>query len=279
MKTKLYTLITGSSEGFGRELAIECARRKMNLILVSLPDSGLNDLAKFIMQTYLVDVVTLEKDLCLEENCISLYQEIEQMNLAVNVLINNVGLGSTMFFKEGNINFYQKQLKLNVMATTVLTSLFLGMLEENKPSHILNVSSLSCFFFLAKKQVYGASKSYVYSFSKSLRSDLKFDNINVSVVCPGGMNTNPTTINTNNSLHWLAKKSIMNPDEVAEIAIRGMLNRKEIIIPGKMNKIFLLINKLLPSFVIKMIADSHINKFKSYNIGRLNRELLTQRAS
>lgn len=277
MKTKLYTLITGSSEGFGKALAIECAKRKMNLILVSLPDSGLNQLAEFIIQNYNVDVVPIEKDLSIEENCMMLFMEVEQLDLAVNMLINNVGIGSTMFFKEGNIDFYQKQLKLNVMVTTLLTSLFLDMLKTNTPSHILNVSSLSCFFYLAKKQVYGATKSYVYSFSKSLRAELSSDDINVSVICPGGMNTNATTIMTNQSNNWLGRQSIMNPEEVASIAIKGLLNRKEIIIPGFMNKLFLLIDKLLPEFVIKMIANSHVNKFKSYNIGTLNQDLLVDR--
>ena len=278
MKTKLYTLITGSSEGFGKALAIECAKRKMNLILVSLPDSGLNQLAKFINQNYNVDVISIEKDLSVEENCVTLFKEVVQMNLGVNILINNVGLGSTMFFKEGTIDFYQKQVKLNVMVTTLLSSLFLDMLKTNMPSHILNVSSLSCFFYLTKKQVYGATKSYVYSFSKSLRAELSSDGVNVSVICPGGMNTNPTTIMTNKSNHWLARQSIMNPGEVATIAIKGLLNRDEIIIPGFMNKLFLLIDKLMPAFFIKMIANSHVNKFKSYNIGNRNHELLLNRS-
>ncbi|GGA69759.1 short-chain dehydrogenase [Flavobacterium palustre] len=278
MNTKLYTLITGSSEGFGKALAIECAKRKMNLILVSLPNSGLSQLTESIIQNYKVDVVPIEKDLSIEENCVSLFKEVEQMNLSVNILINNVGLGSTMFFKEGSIDFYQKQVKLNVMVATLLSSLFLEMLKTHQPSHILNVSSLSCFFYLAKKQVYGATKSYVYSFSKSLRAELKSDHINVSVICPGGMNTNPTTIMTNQSNHWLARQSIMNPDKVAAIAIRELLNQKEIIIPGFMNKLFLLIDKLLPDFIIKMIANNHVNKFKSYNIGNKNhgQQLISQ---
>ncbi len=93
------------------------------------------------------------------------------------------------------------------------------------------------------------------------------DGINVSVICPGGMNTNETIINTNKSNNWLARQSIMNPEEVAPIAIKGLLKCKEIIVPGRMNKLYLLINMLLPSFIIKMIANNHINKFKSYNTG------------
>lgn len=267
MKTNLYTLITGASEGFGRALAIECASRKMNLILVALPDSKLHILAETLIQKYAIDVIAIEKDLSVEENCTMLYKQIEELNLPVNMLINNVGISSTMFFSEGSIEFYQKQVKLNVVTTTLLTSLFLDMLKTNKPSHILNVGSLSCFFYLAKKQVYGATKSYIYSFSKSLRGELSSEGVNVSVICPGGMNTNETIIQTNKANNWLARQSIMNPEDVAPIAIKGLLNRKEIIIPGLMNKLFLLIDKLLPSFLIKMIANNHVNKFKSYSVG------------
>lgn len=267
MKTNLYTLITGASEGFGRALAIECASRKMNLILVALPDSKLHILAETLIQKYAIDVIAIEKDLSIEENCTMLYKQVEELKLPVNMLINNVGISSTMFFSEGSIGFYQKQVKLNVVATTLLTSLFLDMLKANKPSHILNVGSLSCFFYLAKKQVYGATKSYIYSFSKSLRGELSTEGVNVSVICPGGMNTNETIIKTNKANNWLARQSIMNPEEVAPIAIKGLLSRKEIIIPGLMNKLFLLIDKLLPSFLIKMIANNHVNKFKSYSVG------------
>lgn len=267
MKTKLYTLITGASEGFGRALAMECASRKMNLILVALPDSKLHILAETLIQKYAIDVIAIEKDLSIEENCTMLYKQVEELKLPVNMLINNVGISSTMFFSEGSIGFYQKQVQLNVVATTLLTSLFLDMLKTNKPSHILNVGSLSCFFYLAKKQVYGATKSYIYSFSKSLRGELSDEGVNVSVICPGGMNTNETIIKTNKANNWLARQSIMNPEDVAPIAIKGLLNRKEIIIPGRMNKLFLLIDKLLPSFLIKMIANNHVNKFKSYSVG------------
>jgi len=267
MSKKLYTLITGASEGFGKALATECASRKMNLILVALPDSKLHFLAETLIQKYAIDVIAIENDLSIEENCSALYNQIEELNLSVNMLINNVGISSTMFFGEGDINFYQKQVKLNVITTTLLSSLFLDMLKTNKPSHILNVGSLSCFFYLAKKQVYGATKSYVYSFSKSLRGELSTQGVNVSVICPGGMNTNPTIIKTNKANNWLARQSIMNPEDVAPIAIKGLLNRKGIIIPGRMNKLFLIINKLVPSFLIKWIANNHINKFESYNVG------------
>lgn len=260
MNNHKYCIITGASEGFGKALALECASRKMNLILVALPCPELYYLASFIKSNYKVDVVAIGQDLSVEENCISVYKQVTNMQLNVNMMINNAGIGSTMLFSEGNISFYQKQIKLNALASTILTSLFLDILKKNAPSHILNVGSLCSYFYLAKKQVYGATKSFIYFFSKSLRRELKNDNINVSVICPGPMNTNPSVIMVTKSSNWIARQSAMYPEDVAKIAIDGLLKKKEEIIPGRINKSFLLLNKILPAFIKRMLTNNEMNK-------------------
>ena len=278
MFNKNYCLITGASEGFGKALALECASRKMNLILVALPGPELYYLADFIKRNYKVDVIAIEQDLTREENCVDLFDQVSKMELSVNMLINNAGLGSTMLFSEGNFAFYQKQINLNISATTHLTHLFLDMLKTNGPSYILNVGSLSSYFFLAKKQVYGATKSFIYFFSKSLRRELKNDNIHVSVICPGSMNTNLSVTLLLKTSSWICRLSVMNPEEVAPVAITGLLKGKEVIIPGRINKMFLLMDKLLPSFIKKMITSHQMKNIKSVTAMEIRQQtiLLTE---
>lgn len=258
-----YCLITGASEGFGKALALECASRKMNLVLVALPGAELHYLAGFIKRNYDVDVVAIEKDLCVEQDCMDVYTEINERQLPVNMLINNAGIGSTMLFTEGGISFYQKQIKLNALATTLLTHLFIDTLKKNGPSYILNVGSLCSFFFLAKKQVYGATKSFVYFFSKSLRRELKSEQVYVSVVCPGSMNTNASVIMVNKSCNWITRQSFMNPEEVATITINKLLKKKEVIIPGRVNQVFLIFNRLLPEFIKRMLTNHQMKTLRS----------------
>ena len=62
-----YTLITGASEGLGKFLALECARRRRNLVLTALPGSGLRKLAAYITGQFGVHVVYVEKDLSTEK--------------------------------------------------------------------------------------------------------------------------------------------------------------------------------------------------------------------
>jgi short-subunit dehydrogenase len=252
---KYYTLITGASDGFGKALAIECARKNMNLILIALPGSNLSYLASFIQKNFPVNVQIFEKDLTKEADCYDLHLQVLDAGLRVNILINNAGIGNTQLFAETSPELFKQQIKLNVLATTLLTSLFIPELKKNGPSNILNVGSLSSFFYLPKKQVYGATKSFIYFFSKSLRRELQRDDISVSVVCPGGMNTNFHVSLLNRSAGFISRMSILNPEEVAPIVIGKMIKGKEVIIPGTVNRLSMLLDKLLPVFMKKMITE------------------------
>jgi len=259
---KYYTLITGASDGFGKALAIECARKNMNLILIALPGSNLSYLASFIHKNFPVDVEIFEKDLTKEVDCYDLHLQVLDAGLRVNVLINNAGIGNTQLFAETSPELFKQQIKLNVLATTLLTSLFIPELKKNGPSNILNVGSLSSFFYLPKKQVYGATKSFIYFFSKSLRRELQRDDISVSVVCPGGMNTNFHVSLLNRSAGFISRMSILNPEEVAPIVIGKMIKGKEVIIPGTVNRLSMLLDKLLPAFMKKMITERLMKDLK-----------------
>jgi short-subunit dehydrogenase len=151
------------------------------------------------------------------------------------------------------------------MAPTLLSHLFLDMLEKNSPAHILNVSSLASFFYLPKKQVYGGTKSYIVSFSKSLRRELKSKNINVSTVCPGGMNTTLPLVLQNKNLTGISRWSVLNPEEAAQITIEGMLKKKELIIPGFWNRLFILLDKLLPKWLKEFLTDRQMKKSKTFS--------------
>jgi len=71
-KRELYTVITGASRGLGRSLAIECAEKGRNLILVSLPNESVSQTAKELSKKYNVKAVYYETGLTRENNLVSL---------------------------------------------------------------------------------------------------------------------------------------------------------------------------------------------------------------
>jgi short-subunit dehydrogenase len=258
-----YALITGASEGLGKFLAIECANRKMNLILAALPGSGLKNLQKYLIRTFDVDVQCIEVDLSEEKNCYRLYQQVKDEGICLSVLINNAGVGGTYPFDDKDAGYYSKMIALNVITPTILCRLFLGDLKNSAPSFIMNVSSLAGIFHLPNKQVYGGTKSYLLGFSESLRKELKHDNISVSVVCPGGMNTSWRLLMENRMMGtWISRQSVMEPSKVAAIAIRKMFDSRELIISGFWNRFFLFLNRLFPRNVKNGIMNYQMSKWR-----------------
>ncbi len=263
METKYFTLITGASQGFGKAMAIECSKRHMNLVLVSLPNTGLNELSDFLKKIYDVSVLSIEMDLCTSENCHLLFEKVKKEQISIRYFINNAGVLSKGLFKDLDINYILCQISLNICTPTLLIKLFLNDLKQNAPSGILNVGSMASFFYLPKKQVYGGTKAYLLTFSRSLRRELRPENISVSIVCPGGMNTTAALTYQNRTGSWGSRMSIMNPEDAAKFAIDGMLKGKEIIVPGLLNRFFMFLNGILPKPVKDKITAIEMNKFKT----------------
>lgn len=260
-----YTLITGASSGIGKALAKECAARNMNLLLVALPDKDLEIFQSEIKSTYKVCCHTLGLDLTEQDAFCKLHKWVKENDFKVNILINNVGIGSKGDFEHTETSFYEKQLQLNVRATTMLTRLFIDELKANAPSHILNLGSMGGFFMIPGKTVYSASKAYVYYFSSSLRLELKRHNIIVSVLCPGGTDSNHKTIAINKELKGFAKRSILQPEDVAKEAIEKMLKGRARIIPGFLNKLSYHISSITPEFIKAIVVSNafkHVEKHK-----------------
>lgn len=255
-----FTLITGASEGLGKLFVIECARRNMNILAVALPGPSLDGMHSFVEHNFQVRIHSIAADLSTEEGCHRVRNYVAEKKLRVNMLINNAGVVMTSPFHEMPLNHCMLQMQVNVVATTLLTKLFIDELLSHPSSYLLNVSSLSAFFYLPNKQMYGASKAFVYSFTRSLQTEYKDRNINITVVCPGGLSSNIRSVIANNQGGWIAQKSITSPEYVAGVSVQACLDGKRVVIPGRLNRLFLLLDKLMPAFLKDRITSSQMKQ-------------------
>ncbi len=259
---KYFSLVTGASKGLGRAISLELAKRGMNLVLVALPNSGLKELTNFIKKNFNVEVFYLEVDLSIAKNYYVISDYIKNNDIRLKYLVNNAGILSRGLFDDLDDRFILDQIKVNVSAPTILTKLLLKNLKENEPAGILNVGSLAGFFPLPKKQVYCGSKAYLMSFSKSLRKELKKDNVSVTLVCPGPLNTTTKLCYQNRIVSLISRESVLTPESVAKTSIDGMLAGKKIIIPGFINKCFIVLEKILPEYIQDKLTNGEINKLE-----------------
>ncbi|KJD32782.1 hypothetical protein PW52_14985 [Tamlana sedimentorum] len=255
---KTFTLITGASTGFGKSLAIECANRGMNLVMVALPSSGLHELGCFLKMNFNIEAITFEINLSTKQSCHSLYKKVKAAGVSIKYLINNAGVLSRGVFEDLDEDYFLTQISVNIAAPTLLTKLFFEDLKTNAPSGILNVSSMASFFHLPKKQVYGGTKAYLLSFSKSLRKEIGKYGIWVSIVCPGGMNTTTSLCIQNRKLGKLSRTSILNPEIAAKETLQKFLAKKEVVIPGTMNKLFMFLDNIIPTTIKNKLTSNAI---------------------
>jgi short-subunit dehydrogenase len=149
---KQYALITGASQGLGKAFVKEISKKKINTILVSLPDEGLSTFCEELEELYGVDSICYETDLSIVENVVQLTKWINS-EFEVFVLINNAGIGGSKKITEADLHYIEKMLQLNVVATTILIHQLLPNLLRQPKAHIYNISSLAAFFPIGCKTV------------------------------------------------------------------------------------------------------------------------------
>ena len=134
----------------------------------------------------------LEIDLTLGDAPETVFEFCQDRDLTINYLINNAGIGHQGRFEETGLDFYENMLQLNVVAVVKLSQLFVPVLKKLPKAHIVNVSSLAGFFPVPYKSVYGATKSFIVSFSQALREELKDTSVKVTCLCPCFVPTSKT---------------------------------------------------------------------------------------
>jgi len=239
-------LITGGSEGIGKAIAIEFAKRQHDLVLVALPDKNLFECAKNIEKKYKVKVHPYATDLIEKGAPQRLYEWCVEQGISVNILVNNAGMGGTFIFEKSNISLFEKIIQLNIRPLISLSHLFIPGMKNHPKAYILNLGSIASFYPVPYKSIYAASKSFVHSFSMALREELRATSIKVSVLCPGPVATNEEVTARIKAKGRLGKLIKMSPGEVARIAVKGLLNGKAIIVPGLVNRFVLYFMKSIP---------------------------------
>lgn len=262
--SKKYTLITGACKGIGRSIAEECARRNMNLLLVSNDRPCLESTVDSIRKSYPISCEGFHIDLTEPDAPQQVYNWSHGNGYAVDILINNVGIGKGGKFRNMLLKDFHYMMNLNNRVLIEMTHFFLPELEKHEKAYILNTSSIEATLPLPYKTVYTATKNFIYAFSLALGEELKFQHIQVSVLCPGPVLTNADGLTRLNAHGKRSKLLLMYPDQVAKIAVSGMLRGRKIIVPGRLNTFFFKLGSLVPTTAKMSLLERLFRVYKDH---------------
>jgi short-subunit dehydrogenase len=232
-----FALITGASKGIGKSMAITLAKAGYHLLLIARSEVELQQLAIQIQNSYNNQVFYLQADLSTDTAPLQVAKWVNQHTDKLSILINNAGYGLWGDFEKLELSAQLNMLALNINTVLSLTHHLLPLLKQQKQSYILNLSSTAAYQAVPTLALYAASKSFILSYSRALRYELKNTTVSVSCLCPGPTDTGFAHRAGLDAMADLAEKFNMSPESVASAGIKGMFNKKAEIIPGFLNKL------------------------------------------
>jgi len=241
-----FAIVTGASSGLGKALAEALARRGHNLLVVSLPGTGLPEQSDALAARYDIAVRFIETDLMRAEAPGEIWRFVADQNLDVDILINNAGIGHGGPIGEYPETAIWESVFLNMRCTTQLTNVFIEELKQRERAYILNIGSFGGFMPVPYKSIYSASKSYIYHFSLAIKEELHGTGISVSVAMPGPILTNAVVRERIGRMGFLSKSNVIEADKAASYIVKMMYRGTAVIIPRWTIRMSYAIGSMLP---------------------------------
>ncbi len=236
-------IISGASSGIGYCLAKNLDKLSFDeLWLISSSESKLTKVSKELTTKSRIFALDLSKKDSFNIISDSLIKE----NPNVKYLICSAGVGYNGNFEEISRDQIGKMIDINVRALTELTTIVLPYV--NNGGKIIQIASSAGFMPQPSFAVYAATKSYVISFSRALRHELKKQKISVTAVCPGPVDT-PFFSGLENVKEY-KKKYAISPEIVAKKTLKAAKKRKELCVPTFSMKMVHLASKVVPTSII-----------------------------
>ena len=177
-------LVTGAGRGIGRAIAISLAKSGCH---VHLTARSVLQLAE--VQQELRDVgdsaVAIQADLTRDEDL----QNLVESCGAVDILINNAGWGKRAPVVKGNIDDWDRMLRVNLRAPMILAKRLLPKMIAKGEGAVINIGSVSGKTGEANGAAYAASKFGLIGFTQSLYEEVREHGIKVAVILPGYVDT------------------------------------------------------------------------------------------
>jgi len=180
-------LVTGASSGIGAAVARRLAREGFAVAMVARRLDRLSEIARGIADPG--RVLAIAADLTVEAERRRVLEAVLGRFGRVDVLVNNAGAGWYGYGFRMPWQTARNMLELNVQAAVHLTLALLPRMLERGRGHVLNVSSIAGSFHAPGVALYGATKSFLDTFTIALSRELAGTAVNVSLVKPGPVRT------------------------------------------------------------------------------------------
>ena len=253
--------ITGASSGIGREAAFQLHKMGAKIVLSSRKEADLKTIQSEIGDETNVAVVPL--DLTQPDTFKSAVDQVYDRFGKVDLLFNNAGISQRSYALETDISVDRKIMEINYFGTIGLTKVVLPRMLAAGGGQFAVVTSVTGKFGFGVRSAYAASKHALHGFFESLRIELSDRGIDVTLICPGPIQTDISKHALDGSGNPTGEMDKMQEKGLpVGRAVSTMLNaiahkKKEIVVGGFKEKLGVKLKAFMPELFFKMAVKQN----------------------
>jgi NADP-dependent 3-hydroxy acid dehydrogenase YdfG len=181
-------VITGASSGIGEATAEAMAEEGAAVVIAARREERLEDLVKRINGEG-GRALAVAADVTDEQQAHDLIRRAKDEFGRVDILVNSAGVMQLSKVQKGLSDEWRTMVEVNVLGLLYATDATIEVMKEQASGHLVNISSLASRGTRPGLGVYSGTKMAVNGISESLRQELLEDNIRVTMVEPGAVET------------------------------------------------------------------------------------------
>jgi len=249
-----WAIITGSTDGIGKAIAIDYAKKGLNIVLISRTQSKLDAVAKEVKDASgnKCEVITLAIDfLNFTEEQQQTVAELAERH-KIRILVNNVGMSYpyAMYYHETTTELQQKLIRVNCDSMAIMTKLVLPTMKVRRSGFVVNVSSGASVTPHDYYVGYASCKAYVNKFTEEMNRE--YNDFGIFFQCQV-----PLFVASKMSKLRKSSLTVASPEQYAK-ACRSHFGHPGLVSPFFMHAVILLIFEFVPTYVLeKIITNMH----------------------
>lgn len=220
-KHKKTVLVTGSSRGIGKAIALKFAKEKYNIIINGANNRDNLDKTKSEIEMYGVSCLAYLGDMGCYNTAKNLFCKIKEEFGSIDVLVNNAGISYIGLLTDMTAEDWNKVISTNLTSVFNCCSLAIPDMVRKKSGSIINISSVWGNVGASCEVAYSASKGGMNAFTKALAKELAPSNIKVNAIACGAIDTEMNHFLNDEELSQLKVEipagRLGTPEEVADL--------------------------------------------------------------
>ena len=249
--------VTGASSGIGLAFVEQLVLANAKIVLSARNEEKLLEIQKRLQLTEENSLV-LPLDITSKEDFSEEVNRVIQHFGKINVLINNAGISQRSGIRQTQFTVYKQLMDINFFGTISLSLSVLKVFEKQNYGHFAVISSISGKLGSPMRAGYCASKHALHGFFDALRSEFYQNNIQVTMICPGYIQTEISL----NALDYdgqkfnkadTNQKNGLSPETCAKRGLKAISQQKNEVYIGKKEVLGVYLKRFLPDLLVRIV--------------------------